>query len=157
MLIIEARLEDERMGNVGLTDEEIEAHDAEIAAAEAHGEEAKSKSIYAKIAKMSVSQKVQAALKGGKEERSMLIRDSSKVVTRAVLDRRSCRNRKWKSTRTPRNVSDEVLRMNLDDPQVHEELLDHAQPGQQSALPARCGHAATAALDHHRCPRRFDE
>ena len=68
MLIIEARLEDERFGIVGLSDEEIEEHDKAIAEADATGdEEKKHQSIYAKIAKMSVSQKVQAALRAARK------------------------------------------------------------------------------------------
>jgi hypothetical protein len=112
MLIIEARLEDEREGYVGLTDEEIEEHDKAIAAAEAAGdEEKKQMSVYAKIAKMSVSQKVQAALKGGREERAMLIRDSSKVVSRAVLGSPKLTDAEVENFSNAKNVSDEVLRM----------------------------------------------
>jgi hypothetical protein len=112
MLIIEARLEDERFGIIGLSDEEIEEHDRAIAEAEATGdEEKKHESIYAKVAKMSVSQKVQAALKGGKEERQMLIRDSSKVVTRAVLGSPKITDSEIENISNAKNVSDEVLRM----------------------------------------------
>lgn len=112
MLIIEARLEDEREGIVGLTDEEIEEHDKAIAAAEAKGdEEQKHQSIYQKITKMSVSQKVQMALKGGREERGMLIRDSSKVVTRAVLGSPKLTDSEVENISNAKNVSDEVLRM----------------------------------------------
>lgn len=112
MLIIEARLEDERTGTVGLTDEEIEEHDKAIQEAEKTGdEEKKHMSIYAKIAKMSVSQKVQAALKGGKEERQILIRDSSKVVTRAVLGSPKITDSEIENISNAKNVSDEVLRM----------------------------------------------
>ena len=112
MLIIEARLEDEREGHVGLTDEEIEEHDKAIAAAAATGnEDHKLMSIYAKIAKMSVSQKVQAALKGGREERAMLIRDSSKVVSRAVLGSPKLTDSEVENFSNAKNVSDETLRM----------------------------------------------
>ena len=112
MLIIEARLEDEREGHVGLTDEEIEEHDKAIAEAAATGnEEKKQGSIYAKIAKMSVSQKVQAALKGGREERAMLIRDSSKVVSRAVLGSPKLTDSEVENFSNAKNLSDEVLRM----------------------------------------------
>jgi hypothetical protein len=112
MLIIEARLEDEREGYVGLTDEEIEEHDKAIAEAEAKGDEdKKNQSIYAKIAKMSVSQKVQAAIKGGREERAMLIRDSSKVVSRAVLGSPKLTDSEVENFSNAKNVSDEVLRM----------------------------------------------
>ena len=112
MLIIEARLEDEREGNVGLTDEEIEEHDQAIAAADATGdEEKKHQSIYQKVAKMSVSQKVQMALKGGKEERGILIRDSSKVIVRAVLGSPKVTDSEIESFSNAKNVSDEVLRI----------------------------------------------
>jgi hypothetical protein len=112
MLIIEARLEDEREGNIGLSEEEIEEHDRAIAAAEAAGDEEKKQvSMYAKVAKMSVSQKVQAALKGGKEERSILIRDSSKVVSRAVLGSPKLTDSEVEMFSNAKNVSDEVLRM----------------------------------------------
>jgi hypothetical protein len=112
MLIIEARLEDEREGHVGLTDEEIEEHDKAIAEAEAAGnEEKKTLSMYAKVAKMSVSQKVQAAIKGGREERAMLIRDSSKVVSRAVLGSPKLTDSEIENFSNAKNVSDEVLRM----------------------------------------------
>jgi len=112
MLIIEAKMEDERLGVHGLSDEEIEEHDKTIAEAEATGdEEKKHQSIYAKVAKMSVSQKVQAALKGGKEERMMLIRDSSKVVTRAVLGSPKITDSEIENIANAKNVSDEVLRM----------------------------------------------
>jgi len=112
MLIIEARLEDERTGTVGISDEEIEEHDQKIAEAEATGDETKKAlSIYAKVAKMSVSQKVQVALKGGREERAMLIRDASKVVTRAVLGSPKLTDAEIESFSNAKNVSDEVLRM----------------------------------------------
>ena len=112
MLIIEARLEDEREGHVGLSDEEIEEHDKAIAEAEAKGdEEKKAMSIFAKIAKMSVSQKVQAAIKGGREERAMLIRDASKVVSRAVLGSPKLTDSEIENFSNAKNVSDEVLRI----------------------------------------------
>jgi hypothetical protein len=112
MLIIEARLEDEREGKVGLTDEEIEEHDKAIAEADSKGdEEKKNQSIYAKVAKMSVSQKVQLALKGNKEERAMLIRDASKVVTRAVLNSPKLTDSEVESFSNSKNVNDEVLRL----------------------------------------------
>jgi hypothetical protein len=112
LLIIEARLEDEREGAVGLTDEEAEEHDKAIAEAEARGdEEKKHQSLYAKIAKMSVSQKVLLALRGGKEERALLIRDSSKVVSRAVLNSPKITDAEIEAFSNAKNVSDEVLRL----------------------------------------------
>ncbi len=112
LLIIEARLEDEREGKVGLTDEEIEAADAEIAAAEASGDDKKkTESTHAKIAKMSVSQKVQLALKGNKEDRSILIRDTSKVIVRAVLGSPKLTDSEAENFSKLTSVTDEVLRI----------------------------------------------
>lgn len=112
MLITEARLEDEREGQVGLSEEEIARVDAEIVAAEAAGnEEKRHESMYAKVARMSVSQKVQLALKGNKEERSLLIRDSSKVVSRAVLGSPKVTDAEIEAFANAKNVSDEVLRL----------------------------------------------
>ena len=112
MLIYEGKLEDEREGRVGLTEEEIEQVDAEIAAAEATGdEEKKHQSLYAKIARMSVSQKVQAALKGNKEARALLIRDASKVVSRAVLGSPKITDAEIETFANAKNISDEVLRL----------------------------------------------
>lgn len=112
MMIIEARMEDEREGFTGLTEEEIEEHDKLIAEADATGdEEQKAKSIYAKVAKMSVSQKVQLALKGNKEERALLIRDSSKVISRAVLNSPKLTDSEVESFSNSKSVSDEVLRL----------------------------------------------
>lgn len=112
MLIIEARLEDERAGAVELSEEEAEKIDKEIAEAEAKGDEKKkTESMYAKVAKMGISQKVQLALKGNKEERAMLIRDSSKVVSRAVLGSPKLTDSEVVAFSNSRSVSDEVLRL----------------------------------------------
>ncbi len=112
MLIMEAKLEDERQGQVGLTEEEQEKLDAEIAQAESKGdEEKKHQSLYAKIAKMSVSQKVQLSVKGGKEERSLLIRESSKLIVRAVLNSPKITDSEIESFSNAKNISDEALRV----------------------------------------------
>lgn len=42
-------------------------------------------SLYQRVTKMRVSERMQLAIKGGREERMLLIRDSSKLVQRAVL------------------------------------------------------------------------
>ncbi len=112
LLIAEAQLEDERQQAVALSEEEITKFDEEIAKAEVEGnEERKHESIYAKIARMTVSQKVQLALKGTKDERGMLIRDSSKVVSRAVLGSPKLTEAEVETFSALKSVSDEVLRM----------------------------------------------
>lgn len=112
LLIAEAQLEDERQQAQALSEEEIAKFDEEIAKAEAAGDdEHKHESMYAKIARMTVSQKVQLALKGNKDERALLIRDSSKVVTRAVLGSPKITEAEIETFANQKNVSDEVLRM----------------------------------------------
>lgn len=112
LLIAEAQLEDERQQAAALSEEEIAKLDEEIAKAEQAGDEdRKHESMYAKIARMTVSQKVQLALKGNKDERAMLIRDSSKVVSRAVLGSPKVNEAEIETFSAMKNVSDEVLRM----------------------------------------------
>ena len=112
LMIAEAQLEDERQQTTALSDEEIVKLDEEIVEAEAKGDEQRKKeSIYAKISRMTVSQKVQLALKGNKEERGMLIRDSSKVVSRAVLGSPKITEAEIDTFSALKNVSDEVLRL----------------------------------------------
>lgn len=112
LLIAEAQLEDERRQAVALSEEEIAKLDEQIAKAEAEGnEERKHESVYAKIARMTVSQKVQLALKGNKDERAMLIRDSSKVISRAVLGSPKLTDAEVETFSALKSVSDEVLRL----------------------------------------------
>ncbi len=112
LLIAEAQIEDERQQIVPLTEEELDKLDHEIAQAEASGnEEKKHESMYAKVARMTVSQKVQLALKGTKDERSLLVRDSSKVVSRAVLGSPKVTEAEVEGFAALKSVSDEVLRM----------------------------------------------
>lgn len=112
LLIAEAQLEDERQQAVALSEEEIQKLDKEIAKAEAEGnEEKKHESLYAKIARMTVSQKVQLALKGSRDERAMLIRESSKVVSRAVLGSPKITDQEIDTFSAMKSVSDEVLRI----------------------------------------------
>ena len=111
LMVAEAQLEDERQQRKALSDEEIAKLDEEIEQAETQGDEQrKQESIYAKVARMTVSQKVQLALKGNKEERGMLIRDSSKVVSRGVLGSPKVTEAEIDTFSALKNVSDEVLR-----------------------------------------------
>lgn len=68
-------------------------------------------SVTQKIARMSVGERVQLALKGGKDERLILIRDPSKVVYRAVLQSPKLTDSEVESFATMKNVADEVLRL----------------------------------------------
>ncbi len=112
LLIAEAQIEDERHELQTLTEEEAAKLDEQIAQAEAAGNDDKKKeSIYAKIARMNVSQRVQLALKGNKDDRALLVRDGSKVVSRAVLGSPKLTDSEVETFAALKSVSDEVLRM----------------------------------------------
>lgn len=64
-----------------------------------------------KLAKMTVSQRVQLALKGGSEERRTLIRDPNKVVQRAVLQSPRLTEREVEAFSAMANLSEETLRV----------------------------------------------
>lgn len=64
-----------------------------------------------KIARMKVSQRVKLALLGTREERALLIRDTSRVVFRAVLSSPKLTDSEVEGFSTLKNVNQEVLRL----------------------------------------------
>lgn len=68
-------------------------------------------SLLQRLSGMRVVQRVQLALKGGREERMALIRDSCKVVQRAVLQSSRLTDREVEGFAAMANLSDEVLRL----------------------------------------------
>lgn len=87
-----------------------EPHFAE-AAAEAEPDAHKRKTLLQQIAQMTVSQRVQFAMKGGSEARRTLIRDANKVVQRAVLQSPRLTDREVESFASMANLTDEILRL----------------------------------------------
>lgn len=83
----------------------------EDAVASAEPEPAKRQTLIQKLAKLTVPQRVQLALKGGAEERRALIRDTSKVVQRAVLQSPRLTEREVENFAAQSNLTDEVLRL----------------------------------------------
>ena len=78
---------------------------------EEDAEPEKSEGTFSKIAKMSVAKKVVLALRGNKEERAILVRDGSKVVSRAVLGSPKLTEAEVESFAAQKNVSQDVLRL----------------------------------------------
>lgn len=74
-------------------------------------EPAKRQTLIQKLSKMTVAQRVQLALKGGAEERRALIRDTSKVVQRAVLQSPRLTDREVENFAAQSNLTEEVLRL----------------------------------------------
>jgi hypothetical protein len=64
-----------------------------------------------KISRMSVGEKINAALMGSQEERVILVRDSNKIVAWAVLQSPKLRDQEVENIAAMKNVSEEVLRL----------------------------------------------
>ena len=76
----------------------------------AQSEDDEVRSAYQRILRMNTSQKAIAAMKGNREERLILIRDSNKTVSVGVLKNPRISEMEVESIAKMRNVSDEVLR-----------------------------------------------
>src|ERR1700692_1396701 len=70
----------------------------------------KRQTLLQRLAKMSVSERVQFAFKGGSEARRTLIRDSNKVVQRAVLQSPRLTGQEVESFAGMSSLTDEILR-----------------------------------------------
>jgi hypothetical protein len=81
------------------------------AAAEAEPDLHRRQTLLPQIAKMNVSQRVQFAVKGGSEARRTLIRDSNKVVQRAVLQSPRLTDQEVEVFAAMANLTDEILRL----------------------------------------------
>src|SRR5215471_6089506 len=64
-----------------------------------------------KIARMTVAERVQTALKGNREERIILIRDANRIVSSAVLESPKLSDSEVEAIAIMKNVSEEVLRL----------------------------------------------
>ncbi len=81
------------------------------AAAEAEPDNAKRQTLLQRLAKMTVAQRVQFAIKGGSEARRTLIRDSNKVVQRAVLQSPRLTDQDVEAFASMSTLTDEILRL----------------------------------------------
>lgn len=83
----------------------------EEAAAEIVPDHQKRQTLLQKVARMTVVQRIQSALKGGREERMLLIRDSNKIVQRGVLQSPRLTESEVESFAAMANLTGEVLRL----------------------------------------------
>ena len=98
---------------VGSTTEELAEVTAVIAAPAAAAKTEKGnerESILQKIARMKVGERVKLAMLGNKEERGVLIRDGSKVVSSAVLASPKLTDSEVENIAAMKNVQESVLR-----------------------------------------------
>jgi hypothetical protein len=81
------------------------------AAADAEPDGTKRQTLIQKLGKMTVSQRVQFAIKGGSEARRTLIKDTNKVVQRAVLQSPRLTNQEVEAFASMSSLTDEILRL----------------------------------------------
>jgi hypothetical protein len=81
------------------------------AAAEAEPDNAKRETMLQKLSRLRVVERVQLALKGGRDERVLLIRDPCKVVQRAVLQSPQLSEQEVESFSKMTTLSEETLRL----------------------------------------------
>ena len=81
------------------------------AAAEAEPDATKRTTLLQRLSKMNVAQRVQFAIKGGSEARRTLIRDTNKVVQRAVLQSPRLTDQEVESFAGMSTLTDEILRL----------------------------------------------
>ncbi|HZP17998.1 MAG TPA: hypothetical protein VFB00_08540 [Terriglobales bacterium] len=75
-----------------------------------HGEDDRRGSVLQKIAKLDVKGRIHLAMRGNKEERSILVRDGTKIVALAVLDSPKITDGEVEKFATQKNVLEAVLR-----------------------------------------------
>jgi hypothetical protein len=81
------------------------------AAVEAEPDAARRQTLLQRLAKMTVAQRVQFAIKGGSEARRTLIRDANKVVQRAVLQSPRLTDQEVEAFASMTGLTDEILRL----------------------------------------------
>ena len=81
-----------------------------LAKAQGNEEEIERLSTLQKLARLTVGERVQAAMKGNREERSILIRDGAKIVSSAVLASPKLTEAEVETFASMKNVQENVLR-----------------------------------------------
>ncbi len=81
------------------------------AAAAVESDLARRQTLIERLAKMTVAQRVQFAMKGGSEARRTLIRDNNKVVQRAVLQSPRLTDQEVEAFAAMSSLTDEILRL----------------------------------------------
>lgn len=81
------------------------------AAAAAEPDQGRRQTLIQRLAKMTVAQRVQFAMKGGPEARRTLIRDNNKVVQRAVLQSPRLTDQEVEAFASMASLTDEILRL----------------------------------------------
>jgi hypothetical protein len=104
-------LEQKAQLNELLSDEKPDEAALTLAAEDLEMDEDKRKTLLQQISAMTVAQRVKFAMKGGADARRVLIRDTNKVVQRAVLQSPRLTDQEVEAFASMSNLTDEILRL----------------------------------------------
>jgi len=104
-------LEQKAQLNELLSDEKLDEATLALAAQDLEMDEERRKTLLQQISAMTVSQRVKFAMKGGADARRVLIRDTNKVVQRAVLQSPRLTDQEVEAFASMANLTDEILRL----------------------------------------------
>jgi len=104
-------LEQKAQLNELLSDETPDEAALQLAAADLEMDEERRKTLLQQISAMTVAQRVKFAMKGGADARRVLIRDTNKVVQRAVLQSPRLSDQEVEAFASMSNLTDEILRL----------------------------------------------
>ena len=104
-------LEQKAQLNELLSDEKLDQATLALAAQDLEMDEERRKTLLQQISAMTVAQRVKFAMKGGADARRVLIRDTNKVVQRAVLQSPRLTDQEVEAFAAMANLTDEILRL----------------------------------------------
>jgi len=104
-------LEQKAQLNELLSDEKLDEATLALAAQDLEMDEERRKTLLQQISAMTVAQRVKFAMKGGADARRVLIRDTNKVVQRAVLQSPRLTDQEVEAFAAMANLTDEILRL----------------------------------------------
>ena len=104
-------LEQKAQLNELLSDETPDEASLALAVQDLEMDEDKRKTLLQQISAMTVAQRVKFAMKGGADARRVLIRDTNKVVQRAVLQSPRLTDQEVEAFASMSNLTDEILRL----------------------------------------------
>jgi len=104
-------LEQKAQLNELLSDETPDEAALALVAADLEMDEERRKTLLQQVSAMTVAQRVKFAMKGGSDARRVLIRDTNKVVQRAVLQSPRLTDQEVEAFASMTNLTDEILRL----------------------------------------------
>ena len=120
-------------------------------------EEQEQLSLLQRIGRMRVGERIKLAMRGNREERMVLIRDRSKLVSLAVLASPKVNDSEMETFAAMKNIQETVLRAIAANRKNMKNYGVITDPGEQSQDPAGCRAAAPVASADQRSAVAFDQ